>query len=100
MPGPLNLRALRERLQMTQRAVAAAVGVSTTAVRHWERGAAPSPRNSRKLEALVQLRRGTLSLADLDAVRPVAGGQGPWPRARIVALWRLAANVVEGRACA
>jgi transcriptional regulator with XRE-family HTH domain len=94
-----NLRAARANLNLTQRDVAAAVGVSPTAVRQWERGATPSRRNADKLRLLLQLRGGEISLATLDAVRPAspAAAQGPWTRARIVALWKLARHVVEAR---
>lgn len=37
-PRPVDVKALRQRLDMTQEQFAASIGISTATLRHWERG--------------------------------------------------------------
>lgn len=88
----------RERLELTQRQVATAVGVTAAAVRFWEQGVCrPNRRNRRKLAILLGWRsENTVDMATLDRVRPASGDSGKWNRERIVALWKLARCVRSG----
>ena len=80
--APSSLAYWRHRAGLTQRAVAAALGVTRTAFSHWERGTRRTP--PRHHAALVDL---------LD----IPPGQHPWPQLTpdMLAYWRYRAGLTQ-----